>query len=319
MTGRDGRSAAAGPGSAESAPASGAGSPGSEAPRRAAFEAPSGAHDCVLDPHNRRLKLYGLRPEDAAGFDPAAVIAAAGGDPARYTKFTAYTRPGGDDAWRSAGWREEGTIRGYFADGADSVLRARYTDPERAADPRGDEHRRAVELARAKEPAAPRLPEGYTSAPAGPADAAEIGALMGSVFADYPSSLTPDHLARLITTGSSRFRWVRDASGTLVAVASAEIDRARRNAEMTDCATLPRERGRGLMVWILRALEEDLAREEGITDLYTLARADEVGMNCAFAKLGYAYTGRLVNNCRMPNGWESMNIWCRKAPAAGAS
>ena len=52
-----------------------------------------------------------------------------------------------------------------------------------------------------------------------------------------------------------------------------------------------------------------------IHDLYTLARADEVGMNCVFAKLGYAYTGRLVNNCRMPNGWESMNIWCKSADA----
>jgi putative beta-lysine N-acetyltransferase len=102
----------------------------------------------------------------------------------------------------------------------------------------------------------------------------------------------------------------------MAAVASAEIDGARRNAEMTDCATRPSERGRGLMVWILRALERDLAREEGIIDLYTLARADEVGMNCAFAKLGYDYTGRLVNNCRMPNGWESMNVWCRTASAA---
>jgi hypothetical protein len=34
-------------------------------------------------------------------------------------------------------------------------------------------------------------------------------------------------------------------------------------------------------------------------------------VNCAFAKLGYKYTGRLVNNCRMPTGWESMNVWCK--------
>jgi putative beta-lysine N-acetyltransferase len=313
---RGGRSAATDPEHAEATATPAAAAERAEAPRRAAFEAPSGSHDAVLDPHNRRLKLYGLAPDDAGRLDPEAVIAGLGGDPARCTKVTVYARPEGAGTWRAAGWRNEGTIRGYFPDGADTVLWARYTDPERAVEARADEHRRTVELARSKEPAAPRLPQGYSSGPAAPEDAAEIGALMGAVFADYPSSLAPGHLARLIETGSSRFRWVRDGSGTMVAVASAEIDRARRNAEMTDCATLPRERGGGLMVWILRALERDLAREEGITDLYTLARADEIGMNCAFAKLGYAYTGCLVNNCRMPNGWESMNIWCRNARAA---
>ena len=65
------------------------------------------------------------------------------------------------------------------------------------------------------------------------------------------------------------------------------------------------------MAYILRQLERALVADFGITDLYTIARADEVGMNCVFSKLGWVYTGRLVNNCRMPNGWESMNIWCR--------
>ncbi len=311
MNGNREKTAATNPGRGAAASGAPAG-----APWKADFDAPSGRREAVLDPRNRRLKLYDLAPEDVGGLDPEAVIAGAGEDPAVFTKITAYARPGNREPWIEEGWREEGTIRGYFSDGADAVLWARYTDPARTEEPRADEHRRAVEAARAKEPAAPRLPEGYRSEPARPGDAPEIAELMGSVFPDYPTSLAPDHLARLIASGSNRFRWVRDGSGRMVAVASAEIDRARRNAEMTDCATRPSERGRGLMVWILRALERDLAGEEGITDLYTLARADEVGMNCAFAKLGYDYTGRLVNNCRMPNGWESMNVWCRTASAA---
>ena len=59
--------------------------------------------------------------------------------------------------------------------------------------------------------------------------------------------------------------------------------------------------------------ENDIADLYGITDLYTLARADEIGMNCVFRKLGYDFCGRLVNNCRMPNGWESMNVWCKQS------
>ena len=80
---------------------------------------------------------------------------------------------------------------------------------------------------------------------------------------------------------------------------------------MTDCATRPDQRGGGHMAYLLHRLAQDVRKERGITDLYTLARADEVGMNCVFGKLGYVYTGRLVNNCRMPNGWESMNVWCK--------
>jgi RimJ/RimL family protein N-acetyltransferase len=65
------------------------------------------------------------------------------------------------------------------------------------------------------------------------------------------------------------------------------------------------------MIHLLHRLEDDMFGDFGIRDLYTLARADEVGMNRALARLGYAYTGRLVNDCRMPNGWESLNVWCK--------
>ena len=103
----------------------------------------------------------------------------------------------------------------------------------------------------------------------------------------------------------------------MVAAASAEIDHCNKNAEMTDCATRPSARGQGLMAYLLWMLENDLQELYNITDLYTIARADEVGMNCVFSKLGYIYDGRLVNNCRMPNGWESMNVWCRQTSLNG--
>ncbi len=69
------------------------------------------------------------------------------------------------------------------------------------------------------------------------------------------------------------------------------------------------------MARLLFRLELDVFEHCGISDFYTLARACEVSMNCVFAKLGYGYTGRLVNNCRMPTGWESMNVWCKRMRA----
>ena len=42
---------------------------------------------------------------------------------------------------------------------------------------------------------------------------------------------------------------------------------------------------------------------------FTLARAREIGVNCAFKKLGYCFGGRLKKNSLMPTGYESMNVW----------
>ncbi len=268
----------------------------------------------MADPHNRRLKVYGLIDKDAQGLKPKSLLEAASEGDA-LTKLTLYARPGEPVVWSDHGFREEARIRGFFGDDADAVLWAAYTDSARARAGDAGELDRVVETARGKGPARPALPEGWRSEPASENDAGELSDLLAFVFPDYPSSIDPGHLARQIRMRANLFRWVRDGDGEMVAAASAEIDHRRRSAEMTDCATRPEARGRGLMVYLLRALEDDLAAGPGITGLYTLARAGEVGMNCAFAKLGYDYTGRLVNNCRMPGGWESMNVWCRSGVA----
>lgn len=62
---------------------------------------------------------------------------------------------------------------------------------------------------------------------------------------------------------------------------------------------------------LIRALEKELS-ERSFLISYTLCRASAPpGINAAFSSLGYAFTGRLVNNCRIGNGFEDMNIWCR--------
>ena len=50
-------------------------------------------------------------------------------------------------------------------------------------------------------------------------------------------------------------------------------------------------------------------KSSGILNAYTIARAISPGMNITFARLGYHYGGRLVNNTQISGGLESMNIW----------
>ena len=105
------------------------------------------------------------------------------------------------------------------------------------------------------------------------------------------------------------YRLVRDSSGSLVAAASAETSLEHRNAEMTDFATLPSQRGLGLAQHLLAALEHDMA-DRGIRSLYTIARARSAGMNRVFYNRGYELTGTLVNNCHIAGQLEDMHVWC---------
>ena len=102
---------------------------------------------------------------------------------------------------------------------------------------------------------------------------------------------------------------------SLIALSSAETDVASGNAEMTDFATLPECRGRGIAQHLLQEMEGEMARRD-IRSLYTIARAYSHGMNITFAKNGYHYGGTLTNNTNISGGLESMNLWYKHLDAA---
>jgi putative beta-lysine N-acetyltransferase len=97
-------------------------------------------------------------------------------------------------------------------------------------------------------------------------------------------------------------------NGKAVALSSAEIDFEHSAVEMTDFATLPEFRGKGLSSHLLMRMAEEM-KAMGIRTAFTIARAGSYGMNIVFAKCGYEYCGRLVNNTNISGNIESMNIW----------
>lgn len=105
------------------------------------------------------------------------------------------------------------------------------------------------------------------------------------------------------------FRLVRD-EGAVVACGSADLVPLARTAELTDCATRPSHRGKGLMQAILMDLMDDL-RALHYPTAFTLARASVPGINIAFQRLGFKYRGRMNRSCRIGSGIEDMNIWNR--------
>jgi len=126
------------------------------------------------------------------------------------------------------------------------------------------------------------------------------------VFRSYPFPIHDPNYIRKTMRDHIRYFGIRDG-GALVALSSAEMDPAAKNAEMTDFATLPQARGRGTAYHLLRAMEQEM-KTQGIKTLYTIARLNSLPMNKTFLKHGYAYSGTLINNTNIAGNIESMNV-----------
>lgn len=215
------------------------------------------------------------------------------------------------DRLEAAGMTAEATINGYFA-GQPAVVMSVFLNEDRRSRPFAEEEAAILKTIRSRQadPSVKELPAKYEMAIAGPADSLELALLYGRVFDSYPFPITDAEY--LVSTMESNivYRIVRDGLGEIVAAASAETDPGKRNAEMTDFATLPSQRGLGLAKRILAALEADMD-ERGIHNLYTIARARSAGMNRVFYNRGYDWTGTLVNNCHIAGQFEDMHIWCK--------
>lgn len=160
-----------------------------------------------------------------------------------------------------------------------------------------------------KEPRAPKPRPDVVTRRAEVEDAEAIAALLGEVFAAYPTpSDDPAYVAAQLREGTP-FRLVEDG-GEIIACASADLVTEARTAELTDCATRPDARGRGLMRALLGDLMDDL-RELEYPTAFTMARARIPGVNIAFQRLGFVWRGRMVQSCRIGQGIEDMNVWSR--------
>jgi len=206
----------------------------------------------------------------------------------------------------------EGIFKYYF-NGDHAYCLSKFYSQERRISLRFDEETEILEeVSRIKpEPSTSQLPEEFQLREAGEGDINEISSLYKRVFKTYPIPLNqPQYVEHLMD--EDYLFMVITHQGKIISSASADINYKLSNAEITDCASLPEYRGRGLMFTIIAAMEKEV-QIRGIKCLYSIARALSPGMNTVFKKLGYTYTGRLVNNCNIFGKFEDMNLWVKKA------
>ncbi|MFZ7134031.1 MAG: putative beta-lysine N-acetyltransferase [Eubacteriales bacterium] len=142
-------------------------------------------------------------------------------------------------------------------------------------------------------------------------DAKAMAQLYDTVFQSYPTPMdNPEYIKNMIRNDQVLFKVVEN-DNKIVSAASADLNHRHFNAEMTDCATLPEFRGKGLLSELIYYLEGSL-KEKKFMCLYSIARALSPGINIVFSKHGYEFTGRQIKNSQIMGKLEDMNIWVKK-------
>ncbi|HUU76445.1 MAG TPA: putative beta-lysine N-acetyltransferase [Methanoregulaceae archaeon] len=229
----------------------------------------------------------------------------------RYSKIFVKVPASAYPEFLSRGYRVEGKIPGLYRGLEDGFFMARYIDERRC---RAADMNRIRELIRecvkkAGDYRRRELPEEYTLQACHSEDAEDIAALYGQIFESYPFPIQDPGYISATMQDNFRYFSVRN-NGEIVTVASTEINRQDKNAEMTDFATDRRHSGLNLAGHLLEWMENEM-KDEGIRVAFTIARALSFPINITFARAGYRYGGTLLNNTHICGSFESMNVWSK--------
>jgi putative beta-lysine N-acetyltransferase len=211
------------------------------------------------------------------------------------------------DRWKAfehAGYVKETIVPGFFNGVGDGLFIAKFFSKARqeAADP-VDYGLMGYVSPIGTQANAPIL----RIATCSPTDARALAAIYRRTFKSYAFPIDqPEYLERMMRKNGF-YLCIRD-KGSIVAAAALETDSACMACEMTDFATMPEYRGRGLAGSLLDRLDDE-ARLRDMKTAYTIARADSKGMNRVFLTRGYRYAGRLTKNTQIDGRIRSMNVW----------
>jgi len=260
-------------------------------------------------PYNRRIYLMKLDPRDLPDIVMQLDMLA---HEAGYDKILAKVQRKHRARFASCGFIQEGAVPEYFRNGDDALFMAKYLSIRRKRRVDTDDIKEILSLCRQKacRPAFNRIAENQSAHDCRPADAAEMSRLFQTVFQTYPFPVFEPGFLMDCMNSHARYFCIR-RKGKMIAVSAAEIDAVNHSAEMTDFATLAKYRSRGLAGFLLAKMERAMA-QQGITTLFSIARALSPAMNITFAKFGYTYAGTLVNNTNISGRIESMNLWYKK-------
>ena len=254
---------------------------------------------------NDRIYVMRLYPEQVSHLIPKLDAMARAN---RYGKIFAKIPAPTWYAFEASGYVQEAIVPNFIRGITDGLFIAKYFSTDRQQAPAFDDQiftQRTQKDPPNQNRNAPGADHEITTCK--PSDAVEMSAVYKLTFKSYPFPIhNPSFLVDMMNRGS-RYYCIR-FNGSIGAIAAAEIDMAHQNAEMTDFATLPQWRGKGLARRLLICLD-NRARDLGLKTAYTIARAASPGMNFVFGHCGYTYAGLLKNNSHISGHIQSMTVW----------
>ncbi len=226
-----------------------------------------------------------------------------------YSKIFAKIPQSFADNFYNVGYEKEAVIPNFYNGTEDAVFLGLYFSSKRKLEQQPDVIEKNLALAKGKAGKGewPDLLEGVTIRQCVPEDAERMAYVYKEVFPSYPFPIS-DPIYLIKTMAENIVYYAIEIAGELISLASSEMDIESENVEFTDFATLPQHRGNGFALHLLDTME-DAMKARGIKTGYTIARAMSAGMNITFAKAGYQYSGRLINNTNISGQIESMNVW----------
>ncbi|ATH07177.1 putative beta-lysine N-acetyltransferase [Halobacteriovorax marinus] len=167
-----------------------------------------------------------------------------------------------------------------------------------------------VKLAEKKKNSSKNIDEEMTFEELSEDDVDDIVKIYKVVFKTYPFPIfDPKYVLDSLKENVRIFG--AKVNGKIIAVSSCEIDYDAENVEMTDFATLPEYRGKGISHKLLSLMDLKM-KLAGIKTAYTIARSKSFGMNITFSRRDYSFAGTLKNNTNISGSIESMNVWYKR-------
>ncbi|GIM27583.1 putative beta-lysine N-acetyltransferase [Clostridium polyendosporum] len=261
------------------------------------------------DKENNRIYLMKMHEDDSYGIiDILEEVA----KEKKYTKIIGKIPLGAKVFFLEQGYSIEAAIPEFYKGKEDGVFVVKYFSKDR----KEEKYKEIINdvlsesIKKSNEKKQCTLSKQFIFRKAGENDAEAIAEFYKKIFQTYPF---PIYNAKYILTTMKDnvvyfTIWKEDK---LIAISSSEMDKENLNVEMTDFGTLPEYRRKGLAVYLLGKMEEEMIAR-GIKTAYTIARAVSYGMNTTFSKKGYTFAGTLINNTNISGRIESMNVWYKK-------
>ncbi len=226
-----------------------------------------------------------------------------------YSKIFAKIPASAKDEFEKNGYLSEAHIPEFFSGCEDVYFMVKYFKASRMVDDELEEINKILHIARskAKEGIKLDLPAGFYYKICDKSHVSQIAEVYKIVFETYPFPIyDPQYIMKTIDENFIYYSIWKNKN--IVALSSSEMDISSQNVEMTDFATLPEYRGNGFSVYLLHNMEDEM-RKRNMRLAYTIAKADSYGANVIFSKMGYKYSGTLLNNTNISGSIQSMNVW----------